>query len=108
MAMDPFAVAWEPDSALYRPYAPGEPRNRSHVNDPKMIEMAKQLRLTEALEARKQLVFDMQRYAAEQRYYIYLYSVMVTGSWQLYVKNYAPNLTFDYGSRAAALWLDRV
>ena len=32
---------------------------------------------------------------------------MITGSWQPYVKNYAPNLTFDYGSRAAALWLDR-
>jgi hypothetical protein len=32
---------------------------------------------------------------------------MLTGSWQPYVKNYAPNQTFDYGSRAAALWLDR-
>jgi hypothetical protein len=34
-------------------------------------------------------------------------SVMITGSWQPYVKNYAPNQTFDYGSRVAALWLDR-
>jgi peptide/nickel transport system substrate-binding protein len=107
LAMGPFAIAWEPHSALYGPYAPGEPRNRSHVNDPRMIEMAKQLRRTEGLEARKKLVFDMQRYAAEQQYYVYLYSVMITGSWQPYVKNYAPNLTFDYGSRAATLWLNR-
>ena len=32
---------------------------------------------------------------------------MVTASWQPYVKNVGPNITFDYGSRAAALWLDR-
>jgi hypothetical protein len=38
---------------------------------------------------------------------VYLFSAMITGSWQPYVKNYAPNLTFDYGGRAAALWLDR-
>ena len=34
-------------------------------------------------------------------------SEVITGSWQPYVKNYAPNQTFDYGSRVAALWLDR-
>jgi len=38
---------------------------------------------------------------------VYLYSQMFTGSWQPYVKNYAHNLTFDFGSRVAALWLDR-
>ena len=59
------------------------------------------------LEARKKLIFDIQRYAAEQQYYVYLLLRMITGSWQPYVKNYAPNLTFDYGSRAAALWLER-
>jgi hypothetical protein len=33
--------------------------------------------------------------------------VGLTGSWQPYVKNYAPNNRFDYGNRAAAPWLDR-
>ena len=32
---------------------------------------------------------------------------VITGSWAPYVKNYGPNQTFDFGSRAAALWLDR-
>ena len=32
---------------------------------------------------------------------------MITCTWQPYVKNYAPNLSFDYGGRVAALWLDR-
>jgi hypothetical protein len=49
----------------------------------------------------------MQRYAAEQEYYVSLLSVMITGSWQPYVQNYAPNLTCAYGGHAAALWLDR-
>ena len=44
---------------------------------------------------------------AAQQHYVYANSAMMTGSWQPYVKNYAPNQTFDYGSRAAALWLDR-
>ena len=58
-------------------------------------------------EARQRLISDIQRYAAEQQYSVYLASTVITGSWQPYVKNYAPNLTFDFGSRAAALWLDR-
>ena len=43
------------------------------------------------LAARKQRIFDIQRYAAEQQYYVYLYCGMLTGSCQPYVKNYAPN-----------------
>jgi hypothetical protein len=41
------------------------------------------------------------------QYYVYGNSNTITASWQPYVKNYAPNHTFDYGSRVAALWLDR-
>jgi hypothetical protein len=59
------------------------------------------------LEGRKNIIFDIQRYAAEQQYYVYTSSVMITSSWQPYVKNFVPNLTFDYGGRVAALWLDR-
>jgi ABC-type transport system substrate-binding protein len=86
---------------------PDQPRNRGHVNDPKLTAMLQEQRRTKDVEARKQLIFDIQRYAAEQQYYVYLFSVMVTSSWQPYVKNYTPNLTFDYGSRVAALWLER-
>ena len=69
--------------------------------------MLQEQRRTKDLEARQQSIFDVQRYAAEQQYYVYLNTPMFTGSWQPYVKNYAPNQTFDYGSRIAALWLDR-
>ena len=38
---------------------------------------------------------------------MYLSSRVITASWQPYVKNYAPNLSADFGSRVAASWLDR-
>jgi hypothetical protein len=38
---------------------------------------------------------------------MYLYCAGFTGSWYPYVKHYAPNTTYDYGGRSAALWLDR-
>jgi peptide/nickel transport system substrate-binding protein len=107
MAMGPIAIAWEPDSSPYGMYIPEQSRNSGHVDDPTLTAMLKEQRRTKDLEARKQLIFAFQRYAAEQQYYVYLTSGMFTGTWQPYVKHYAPNLTFDYGGRAAALWLER-
>jgi peptide/nickel transport system substrate-binding protein len=107
MAMGPVSITWEPDSVLYGMYAPDQPRNSGHVNDPKLTAMLKEQRRTQDLEARRQLIFDIQRYVAVQQYYVYTNAIMITGTWQPYVKNYAPNPTFDFGGRAAALWLDR-
>jgi len=103
----PYGIAWEPDSPLYRSHASDSSWNTGHVNDATITAMLKEQRRTKDLEARKKLIYNIQRYAAEQQYYVYLHSSMFTGSWQPYVKNYAPNLSFDYGGRAAALWLDR-
>jgi ABC-type transport system substrate-binding protein len=86
---------------------PDQLRNRGHVNDPKLAAMVKEQRRLKDPEARRQLIFDIQRYAAEQQYYVYLSSQVSTASWQPYIKNFAPNLTADFGGRAAALWLDR-
>jgi ABC-type transport system substrate-binding protein len=69
--------------------------------------MLKEQRRTRDLAARKQLIYDIQRYVAAQQYYVYLNSGTITTSWQPYVKNSSPNHSFDYGNRAAALWLDR-
>ena len=107
IAMAPFGIAWEPHSPLYGMYMPEQPRNSSHVSDPKIIAMLKEQMRTKDVEARRKIIFDIQRYAAEQQYYVYLYSTGITGSWQPYVKNYMPSPVFDYGNRAAALWLER-
>ncbi len=107
MVYAPTTGARDPDEPLYTRYFPDQPLNRGYVNDPTMTAMLKEQRRTRDLEARKKIIYEFQRYEAEQQYYVYANSIMVTGSWQSYVKNYAPNQTFDYGSRAAALWLDR-
>ena len=78
-----------------------------HVSDPTLTAMLKAQRRTKDLAARKQRIFDIQRYIAEQQYSVYTTAGTVTGTWQPYVKNYAINPTFDFGSRAAALWLER-
>ena len=103
----PFAIGWDPDSVLYRFYASDSSMNTGHVHDPTLTAMLKEQRRTKDLEARKKLIFDIQRYAAEQQYYVYLNSTTRTASWQPYVKNYTPNHSWDFGNRAAALWLDR-
>ncbi len=103
----PFGIAWEPDFPLYRTYAADSSWNAGHVTDPTITAMLKEQRRTKDLEARRKIIYDIQRYAAEQQYYVYICVSMVTASWAPYVKNYGPNITFDYGSRAAALWLER-
>ena len=103
----PFGIAWEPDGPLYRTYAADSSWNAAHLDDPKVTAMLKEQRRTKDLEARKKLIFDIQRYVAEQQYSVYLNSNTITTSWQPYVKNFAPNHSFDYGNRAAALWLER-
>jgi peptide/nickel transport system substrate-binding protein len=107
LVRSPFGIAWAPDAPLYRTFAADSTWNAAHLNDPKLTAMLKEQRRTKDLEARRKIIFDIQRYAAEQQYYVYTNSTVVTASWAPYVKNYGPNITFDYGSRAAALWLDR-
>ncbi len=83
LAMGPYPPGWEPDSVLYGSYAPDSLRNIGHVNDPTLTAMLKEQRRTKDLAARKQLIFDIQRYEVEQQYYVYLDCRMVTGSYAL-------------------------
>jgi peptide/nickel transport system substrate-binding protein len=106
MVMGTGSPVWEPEFALAE-YIADSPRNNGHINDPTLTAMVQEQRQTWDLEARRQIIFAIQQYVAEQQYYIYLACLMLTGSWQPYVKNYAPNQTLDFGGRAAALWLER-
>src|SRR2546428_1216693 len=60
LAMGPYGGSFEPDSALYGPYTPDQPRNRGRVNDPKLAAMVQAQRRLKDPEARKQLIFDIQ------------------------------------------------
>jgi ABC-type transport system substrate-binding protein len=80
---------------LYRTFAADSSWNAGHVNDPKITAMLKEQRRLKDLEVCKQLIFDIQRYAGEQHYYVHLLVPMVTQSGAPYVRNYGPNITFD-------------
>jgi peptide/nickel transport system substrate-binding protein len=97
----------EPDNYLYGPYYPGHFKNQSHVNDPKLAQMLDEQRRTLDTEARRQQLFAIQRYLAEQMYYVPAYTGFTVGSWQPHVKNYMVNNSYDFGSRLINTWLDK-
>ena len=95
------------DISLYTSHIPGELFNSSGVNDPKLTEMIRLQRRTLDAAKRREIVFDIQRYLAEQVYYHYGPSFSTVSAWEPYVKNFAPNLGHDYGGRLLAAWLDK-
>jgi peptide/nickel transport system substrate-binding protein len=95
------------DLTLYQQHIPGQPLNSSGVNDPKLTEMIRLQRRTFDVAKRREIVYDIQRYLAEQVYYHYDPSVSTVAAWEPYVKNFAPNLGHDYGSRLMVAWLDK-
>jgi peptide/nickel transport system substrate-binding protein len=97
----------DPEAYLYRPYMPGQPLNILGVNDPKLTDMIKQQRRTFDVARRRQIVYDIQRYLAEQAYAGANGSVKVVSAWDAHVKNYMPNNGFDYGGRLMAVWIDK-
>ena len=95
------------DLSLYNFHVPGEALNSSGVDDPKLTDMIRlQRRMLDPVK-RREIVYDIQRYLAEQVYYHYDPSVSTVVAWEPYVKNFAPNLGHDYGGRLMVAWLDR-
>ena len=96
----------DPDT-YFIPFLPGEPLNASGVNDPKLTEMIKIQRRTFDDKKRREIVYDIQRYASQQVYYGYGPSVSAVGAWMPHVKNFGPNIGHDYGGRLMVAWLDK-
>jgi len=107
MAYGPQTPFLDPDNFLYGQYYPGEPKNQSHVNDPVLTDLLLRQRRTFDVAQRRQIIYDLQRYLANQQYYVTLGSPTYTAVWDGALKNYGPNLGFDYGGRLIAAWLDR-
>jgi len=100
--------AWtDPEAYFYRPYMPGQPLNVLNVNDPKLTDMINLQRRTFDVAKRKQIVFDIQRYLAEQALFGVNGSVKVVSAWDAHIKNFMPNNGFDFGGRLMAAWIDK-
>jgi ABC-type transport system substrate-binding protein len=59
------------DLTLYATHIPGQPLDSSGVNDPKLTEMIWLQRHTYDVARRRDIIHDIQRYLAEQSYYVY-------------------------------------
>ena len=100
--------AWaDPEAYFYRWFMPGQPLNVWGVNDPKLTDMIKLQRRTFDVAKRKQVVFDIQRYLADQALFGPDGSIKILSAWDAHIKNYMPNNGFDYGGRLMAAWIDR-
>jgi len=98
----------EPHDFLYNMYHPKGTRNHASVNDPRLAEMIeRQMRTLDRAE-RKQQIFEIQRYLAEQMYYPPNSVGYRSFGLQPYVRDfYFPS---DYGIGAEVLpkaWLDK-
>ena len=107
MAYGPLTPYLDPDNFLFGPYYPGHPRNISHVNDPVAADLLVRQRRTLNGAKRRELLHELQRYLAGQQYYIQMPSAVYVAVWDGALKNYGPNLGYDYGGRLLQAWLDR-
>jgi peptide/nickel transport system substrate-binding protein len=107
MAFGPQTPFLEPDNFLYGQYYPGEIKNHGHINDPVVADMLIRQRRTPDLAKRREQIFEIQRYLAKQQYYVQIGSQIYNAVWNQALKNYGPNLGYDYGGRLMAAWLDR-
>jgi peptide/nickel transport system substrate-binding protein len=107
MAFGPQTPFLEPDTFLFGQYYPGEPRNQSHIDDPVVADLLIRQRRTFDLAKRRDIIHDIQRYLAKQQYYVQVASGVYIAVWDAALKNYGPNVGYDYGGRLTAAWLDR-
>ena len=107
MTYGPQTPFLEPDNFLYGMHYPGEQKNQSHVNDPVVTDFVVRQRRTFDVVKRREIIAELQRYLATQQYYVQLPSGVNVAVWDGALKNYGPNLGYDYGGRLMAAWLDR-
>jgi peptide/nickel transport system substrate-binding protein len=107
MVFGPFTPFLEPDSFLASSYLPESPRNIQKINDPVLTDMIVRQRRTQDPVKRREVIHEIQRHLARHVYGTGVASTVLIAAWDPALKNYGPNLGFDYGGRLMAAWLDR-
>jgi peptide/nickel transport system substrate-binding protein len=107
MTFGPQTGFLEPDNFLFGQYYPEELKNQSHIADKDVAEMLIRQRRTLDLAKRREIIYDIQRHLAKQQYYVQMPSAVYVAVWEGALKNYEPNMGYDYGGRLMAAYLDR-
>jgi peptide/nickel transport system substrate-binding protein len=107
MTYGPQTPYLDPDNFLFGQYYPDELKNQSHIKDPVVADMLVRQRRTFDVTKRREIIYEIQRYLAKQQYYVQGPSGIYVAVWEDALKNYGPNLGYDYGGRLMAAWLNR-
>jgi peptide/nickel transport system substrate-binding protein len=107
MTYGPQTPFLDPDNFLFAQYYPGEPKNQSHIEDAALADMLVKQRRTFDVARRREVIHEIQRYLAPRQYYVTIPSGVYVAVWDGALKNYGPNVGYDYGGRLMAAWLDR-
>jgi peptide/nickel transport system substrate-binding protein len=98
----------EPHDFLFNMYHPNGTRNHASVNDPKLTAMIEQQMRTLDRPTRKNQIFDIQRYLADQMYYPPQVAGMRSAGVAPYVKDLYPRSDYGFGAELAPkVWLDK-
>jgi peptide/nickel transport system substrate-binding protein len=98
----------EPHEFFFLKFHPKGPRNAPEINDPKLTEMIeKQMRTLDQAD-RKTQINDIQRYLAEQMYWVPTAVGFRSMAYQSYVRDAYPRSDFGMGAEVIPkLWLDK-
>src|SRR5438094_15865 len=99
------AIFTQPDSYLAQLFLPESPLNILGVNDSRLTDMIRLQRRTFDVAKRRDIIWDVQRYVAEQGYFGVNGSAKVVSAWDAHVRNFMPNNGYDYGGRLMAAWI---
>ncbi len=102
----PSSLFTEVDAYLYNFFRTGEPDNRSHVSDTQLDVMLDAQRRYTVRSPRKKVIDDIQRYTADQVYYVYTPYPKQVSSWSARVKNFGMKNSFDKGAQLEVVWLE--
>ncbi len=102
-----YTPSMDPNDYLTNMYDPKSPRNLVGVNDPKLNDMIAQQRKMLDRTERKKLIDDIQRYLAEQMYYVPGTTGDLSVAIQPWVKDFILETDFGRGAEfGTKLWLD--
>jgi peptide/nickel transport system substrate-binding protein len=107
LAMGPITPFLEVDDWLYGVFYPGQPNNRSLVDDPALNEMLIAQRRELDPEKRQRIVRDIQHYLVDKAYYVYIPIGLNYYTHQSYFKGSAPKVGFTLVHRLIAAWLEK-
>ena len=109
-------LMWGPDNLdrlsqqMLSRFASWSTRNHGNVKDPNTDKMLADWRAISDTQKSKQAAWDIQKYLADQSYWVFAPQGTSNSAWQPYLKNFEGETVFDYenGFRNAFLWTDPV